>query len=127
MKDFLIVCFLLVLILGGTWVWHAHHDAVTPVSEGGSFTGLGDNESYAHKLARYRAGADEALISECTNVVIGLRTIIQHNTETYDHNFTKWTGSATVEFINMVGGVERTNLEFIFDPNIDRKPRWFQK
>jgi len=73
---------------------------------------LGDNESYPHKLARYRAGAEQAVREECTNQVIGLRSIIDEHTVTYDDNFMKWTASATVEYINSVGGVGRTNLEF---------------
>jgi hypothetical protein len=83
----------------------------------------GDNETYAHKIKRYRAGADAALPPAITNAVVGLRTILSARTETYDDNFTKWTAEAEVEFINQVGGVERTNIHFGFS-GLGGEPSW---
>jgi hypothetical protein len=85
----------------------------------------GDNESYAHKIKRYRAGADAALPAAITNAVVGLRTILTQRTETYDDNFNKWTARAEVEFINPVGGVERTNLDFGSSPS--GQMSWYKK
>ena len=87
-------------------------------------TQLGDNETYAHKIKRYRAGADAALPPAITNAVVGLRTILSARTETYDDNFTKWTAEAEVEFINQVGGVERTNIHFGFS-GLSGEPSWW--
>ena len=87
---------------------------MTPAYLGGSFTGVGDNESYKHKLARFRDDAEQLVREACTNEVVGLRQIIKLRADTYDDNFMKWKASATVEFINHVGGVDRTNLVFEF-------------
>jgi hypothetical protein len=71
-----------------------------------------DNEKYPHKVARYRASADSGVRAACTNYTIGLRSILELRSETFDDNFMKWTARATVEYINPIGGVNRTNLEF---------------
>lgn len=85
-----------------------------------------DNESYPHKLTRYRFNAEQGVREACTNYTVGLSSIIDLRAETYDDNFMKWTASATVEYINPVGGVNRTNLEF--KPSvIGGKMNWFQK
>jgi hypothetical protein len=72
-------------------------------------------ESYAHKLARYRAGAEQAVRAACTNEVTGLHQFISMDVSTYDQNVKRWTATATVEFVNHLGGIDRTNLEFQFD------------
>ena len=118
MKNFILAVFALGLfaLVGKIYYDRQHIDSAP-----------GDNEKYPHKLARYRTGADAALAAECTNVVVGLRLILNQRTETFDDNFTKWVGTATVEFINALGGMERTNLEFRFDPGYSGEPRWFKK
>ncbi len=67
-------------------------------------------ESYAAKVARYRAGADQELRSACTNAVTGLRFIVDTHAATSADNFMAWTATATVDYINHLGGVDRTNL-----------------
>jgi hypothetical protein len=71
--------------------------------------------SYAQKLARYRAGAEQAVRVACTNQVTGLRQLIRMDVSTYDQNVKRWTATATVEYVNNLGGIDRTNLEFEFD------------
>jgi len=71
--------------------------------------------SYAQRLDRYRAVAEQAVRINCTNHVIGLRQFIRMDVSTYDQNVKQWKASATVEYINHLGGIDRTNLEFEFD------------
>jgi hypothetical protein len=87
-------------------------------------TGPGDNETYAHKVARYRAGADAALPSAITNAVVGLRLILNQHTDTTDNNFQNWTAESTVEFINNSGGVERKTFKFTFGAG-GGSPNWW--
>jgi hypothetical protein len=49
--------------------------------------------------------------------------ILSASTQTYDDNFTKWTASAKVEYINSVGGVDRTNIQFSFGA-LRGQPAW---
>jgi hypothetical protein len=85
-----------------------------------------DNEKYPHKLARYRASAEAGVRDACTNYTVGLRGILYLRADTSADNFMQWTAKATVEFINPVGGVDRTNLEF--KPSVmGGQMRWFQK
>jgi hypothetical protein len=77
--------------------------------------------------------ANELLLQECTNETIGLTRII--SAEIYklpNENPTNWVAdevisngagasfaqsgeaSATVEYVNSVGGIERTNIPFVF-------------
>jgi hypothetical protein len=108
-------------------VWHIRVNSIASAIGEVPETTPGDNESYADKLARYRAGADAAARAACTNEVTGLRGIINLDTDTTDNNFTKWTATATVEYINQIGGVDRTNLAFRFDPGFTGQPTWFHQ
>ena len=72
-------------------------------------------ESYAHKLNRYRTSAENLVRVACTNEVTGLRQFISMDVSPYGQNVKEWKATATVEFINHLGGIDRTNLEFQFD------------
>lgn len=118
-----IVCAL--VVFASIWFWHLRvNTAASAVSEVSMAT-TGDDESYASKLARYRAGAESAARAACTNEVTGLRGIISLDVQTSDDNFMNWTASATVEYINQIGGVDRTNLDFKFNPGYTGQPTWF--
>jgi len=106
-------------------IWRSRVDSAASAMDGSSHTGPGDNESYSDKLIRYRAGAWEAARSECTNEVTGLRGIISLDVDASDQNFMHWTATATVEYINHIGGVDRTNLSLRFDPTYTGQPTWF--
>lgn len=54
------------------------------------------------------------MMPEITNSVIGLRTIIDYGVSAPDDNVSNWSGVAEVEYINHLGGVDRTNLSFCF-------------
>jgi len=71
--------------------------------------------SYSQKLADFRAGAEVAVRVACTNEVTGLRQFIHMDVSTYGQSVKEWTATATVEYVNHFGGIDRTNLEFQFD------------
>jgi len=112
MKSIIAAVLAIGAICLAAWIWHARQESTVRALGGMAMDGAGDNETHAHKLDRLRAGADQAVRMACTNATIGLRSIISTDTETHDDNFMKWTASATVEYVNKVGGVERVNYEF---------------
>jgi hypothetical protein len=59
--------------------------------------------------------------------VVDLRGIIALEVYTADQNFMNWTATATVEYINHIGGEDRTNIELTFDPGYTGVPTWFKK
>ena len=74
--------------------------------------GCSREESRDARIARFKAEAVVSQRQRCTNMVTGLRSIISARIDESSGNPCQWTGSAVVEFINPVGGVERTNLTF---------------
>src|ERR1035437_1945985 len=110
MKAF--ICLLAAALLCGC---NKPAERAVPASQGGDFNGEGDDNSFAHRLAWFRAGANFAVRTACTNDVTGLRQIISVDASIDDENFVKWKASATVEFINHIGGVDRTNLYYRFN------------
>jgi hypothetical protein len=123
MKAFKIVGLVLVIVAAAVSIWQWHRERAKMNS---FMARVDDNESYPHKLMRFRADAEQSAREACTNEVVGLRQIIYLHEDTTDDNFMKWTASATVEFINSVGGVERTNLDFKFG-TINGETYWLQK
>jgi hypothetical protein len=71
-------------------------------------------ETLAQKKSRWRKEAQKGILQKCTNSVVGIRGIIRTDLQDSDDSLTKWSGSAVVEYVNRVGGVERTNLYFRF-------------
>ena len=71
-------------------------------------------ENPAHQRARFRAEAQSALLQQCTNSIVGLHQVIAQDTRFLDENPGKWTADVTAEFVNPVGGIERTELPFAF-------------
>ena len=69
-------------------------------------------ESATGRQLRYRDEAEAAMLKECSNYV-GFTRVLDHYVLTSDISVSNWTGSATIDFINKVGGVERTNLLFM--------------
>jgi DNA-directed RNA polymerase subunit RPC12/RpoP len=70
-------------------------------------------EDAASAKMRYKKEADERLRTECSNY-LGFLRILDHYISIPDSQVTNWTGDATIDYINKVGGVERTNLLFRF-------------
>jgi hypothetical protein len=116
LKPFLAIAACALVVVAGIILWHLRVNSAASAIGEVPMTSPGDNESYASKLARYRASAESAARAECTNEVTGLRNIINLDVETSDANFRNWSATATVEFINQIGGVDRTNLVLQFYP-----------
>jgi hypothetical protein len=127
LKPFLAIAAAALVVVVAISLWHLRvNSAVSAISEV-PMTSPGDNESYAAKLARYRASAEDTARAECTNEITGLRNIITLDVETSDDNFRNWTATATVEFINQIGGVDRTNLVLQFNPAGWTQTGWSHK
>lgn len=62
---------------------------------------------------RYEKEAEAGILKECSNYV-GFTRIMDHYASTGGDQVTNWHGTAIIDFVNKVGGVERTNLIFRF-------------
>jgi hypothetical protein len=71
-------------------------------------------EESGPRAARLRTDAPEVLRKACLEAVTGFTRIIEPALSDYDENPYNWTAAPTCEFINRLGGVERTNLLFVF-------------
>lgn len=72
------------------------------------------SESPAHKMTRWRAAAQSDMLTRATNDLVGFTRLIESHVSTGDDNLRQWSGSVTAEFVNHVGGVERTNMSYGF-------------
>lgn len=99
----LVLAILLVIVVGGPIFWWRSQYAQVPKSE-----------TELQQKARLQAESEGEMLKECTNVIVGLNRIIRSSVTATDENPYRWTGEATLEFVNRVGGVERTNLFFRF-------------
>ena len=68
-------------------------------------------------IADFRAEAPRRMLEECTNNVVGLSRIISVTVQDWDEQPSNWTGHVTAEFMNTMGGVGRTNIDYWFDPH----------
>jgi hypothetical protein len=64
-------------------------------------------------MARLRKESEPAMLKECTNY-LGFSRMIDYRLNNYDDQITNWTGSASIDFLNHFGGMDRTNLYFRF-------------
>jgi hypothetical protein len=65
----------------------------------------------------WRAHAEFEMLKACTNDLVGITRVVSSDVADYDDQIVKWTGTVTAEHINSVGGVERTNMYYIFKSN----------
>ena len=77
----------------------------------------GSEETSGQRLNRFRKETKQAVLGEVTNAVVGITRIIQFDESTSDDNYTKWTSRVSVEYMNRMGGIERTNLNLVFLPS----------
>jgi hypothetical protein len=63
---------------------------------------------------RFQTEAQAALLDQCTNAIVGLNRIIRKTTVLTDADPNKWTAEVTAEYVNHIGGVDRTTLPFVF-------------
>ncbi len=99
----LVLAILLVVVVGGPIFWWRSE-----------YAKVSKPETELQQKARLQSESEGEMLKECTNVIVGLTRIIHCSVANADDNFYKWTGEATLEFINRVGGIERTNLFFKF-------------
>lgn len=99
----LILVVLLLVVVGGPIYWWRNQLAQVPKPE-----------TESQQKSRLQSEADSKMLEESTNVIVGLSRIIRANAATGDDNPYKWTGDITAEFVNKVGGIERTNILFKF-------------
>jgi hypothetical protein len=71
-------------------------------------------ETELQQKARLQSEAEGEMLKECTNVVVGLTRIIRASVVTAEDNPYRWSGDVVTEFINHVGGIDRTNIFFKF-------------
>ena len=99
----LVLAILLVVVVGGPIYWWRNQLAEVPRPE-----------TELQQKIRLQSEAELEMLKESTNVVVGLNRIIRVSVANGDDNPYKWAGEVVAEFINRVGGVERTNLYFKF-------------
>lgn len=99
----LILAVLLVVVVGVPIYWWRSQFAQVPKPE-----------TEWQQNSRLQSEAETEMLKESTNVIVGLTRIIRTSLANADDNPYKWTGDVTVEFVNKVGGIERTNVLFKF-------------
>jgi hypothetical protein len=99
----LVMAILLVVVVGGPIFWWRTQYAQVPKPE-----------TESQQKARLQSEADPEMLKECTNVLVGLTRIIRTSMVNSDDNPYKWAGDITAEYVNRVGGIERTNVSFKF-------------
>lgn len=105
----LIIGTLLVLVIGTPLYWLQNQYAQMPKPE----------TEWQQKL-RFQSEAEKEMLKECTNAVVGLTRVIHYSVMDAEDNPQQWTGNVTAEFVNRLGGIERTNVPFRF--NTDTGP-----
>jgi len=65
-------------------------------------------------LAMLQTNALNKILEDCSNNVVGLQRIVKSSVDEHGTP-SNWTGTATVEFINKVGGIERKDRWYVFD------------
>lgn len=99
----LILAVLLLIVVGGPIYWWRSQYAHVPKPE-----------SEWQQITRLQSEAPVEMLKECTNVVVGLTRIIRSGIVTSEENPYRWSGEVVAEFINHVGGIDRTNVYFKF-------------
>jgi hypothetical protein len=99
----LVMAILLVIVVGGPIYWWRREYPPAPKPE-----------TELQQKARLQSEAEGEMLKECTNVVVGLTRIIRTSAVTAEDNPYKWSGDVVAEFINHVGGIDRTNIFFKF-------------
>jgi predicted RNA-binding Zn-ribbon protein involved in translation (DUF1610 family) len=99
----LIVATLLIVVVGTPLYWLQNQYAQMPKPE-----------SEWQQKSRWQSEAALEMLKECTNVIVGLSRIIHQSVLDADDNPQQWSGAITAEYINHMGGIERTNVQFRF-------------
>ena len=99
----LIVATLLLVVIGTPLYWLQNQYAQMPRPE-----------SESQQKSRWQSEAGFEMLRECTNVIVGLWRIVHKSVLDADDNPQQWSGTITAEYVNHMGGIERTNVQFRF-------------
>lgn len=72
------------------------------------------DESAAQERRRLAVEAEGDFHTALTNDIVGLHRVIRAQTSLYDQDIKAWRAEATVEYVNVVGGIQRTNVHYAF-------------
>jgi hypothetical protein len=77
--------------------------------------------SSKERVTYLRNQARQAILTEATNTVPGIHAIVDASYDVYGSEaIVKWTGFASVDYVNHFGGIDRTNLVMKFVANGDQ-------
>lgn len=71
-------------------------------------------ETSEQKLVRWQNEAAFEMLKDCTNRITGLAKIIRVGVDDARQPTVNWKGGIIAEYVNHVGGVDRTNLYYTF-------------
>ena len=117
-QKWLTVVILCAVIFGAIEAWKGWIKNVKEINE---ILDEGEQKPEAHykRMERFKSEAEVALAMECTNQIVGLSRIIEKHIADSDDDPDKWTASVTAEFVNHLGGIDRTNVPFTFSKHND--------
>jgi ribosomal protein S27E len=78
-----------------------------------------DSETKMQHWQRLDREAHQAIQDDTTNEITGYTRTISLYIDEPDENIAKWRAELVAEFVNSSGGVERTNLPFVFRTDTD--------
>ena len=74
------------------------------------------NRPTAARMKEWRSHAEFEMLKSCTNDVVGFTRVISFTVNDWDEELTNWNGLVTAEHVNTVGGVERSDIYYLFRP-----------
>ncbi len=63
---------------------------------------------------RLQTEAQDMLSRQCTNAIVGLSRIVNRDLFIANADPNQWTARVTAEYVNHFGGIDRTNMPFVF-------------
>jgi hypothetical protein len=99
------VVLLIALVGVGIWLWSYKLHAINQA--------MPDGDSPDQRLARWRSTAQADMLAQASNDVPGFTKLIDSSVDT-SGDFKTWTGEVTADYVNHVGGIDRTNLHYVF-------------
>ena len=98
---------MLIALVGlGIWLWSSKLHAINQAA-------LQDGDSPDQRLAHWRSIAQADMLAQASNDLPGFTKLIDSRVDT-SGDFKTWTGNVTADFLNHAGGVDRTNLYYVF-------------
>ena len=94
-----------VLIGVALWLWHYKYQQFNPSSDG---------KTPDQKMTRWRSSAQPLMLAQATNDVPGLNRLVDFHLDTAGRSLNTWSGDVAADFVNHVGGIDRTNLHYVF-------------